>query len=81
VHPADPLGSLTPAEVPLIEAEKLSEQAGPPQTLRLLEDTVVELNIVDRASDSTIGRTLKKTFSSPIANSNGSSRRRPTARS
>jgi hypothetical protein len=31
VHPADPLGSLTPAEVPLIEAEKLSEQAGPPQ--------------------------------------------------
>jgi hypothetical protein len=32
VHPADPLGSLTPAEVPLIEAEKLSEQAGPPQT-------------------------------------------------
>jgi hypothetical protein len=30
VHPADPLGSLTPAEVPLIEAEKLSEQAGPP---------------------------------------------------
>jgi hypothetical protein len=50
-------------------------------TLRLLEDKVVELNIVDRASDSTIGRTLKKTFSSPIANSNGSSRRRPTARS
>jgi hypothetical protein len=32
VHPADPLGSLTPAEVPLIEAEKLSEQAGPPQS-------------------------------------------------
>ncbi len=30
MHPADPLGSLTPAEVPLIEAEKLSEQAGPP---------------------------------------------------
>jgi len=50
-------------------------------TLRLLEDKVVELNIVDRASDSTIGRTLKKTFSSPIADSNGSSRRRPTARS
>jgi transposase len=35
-------------------------------TLRLLEDKVVELNIVDRASDSTIGRTLKKTFSSHI---------------
>src|SRR6266576_2015033 len=50
-------------------------------TLRLLEDKVVELNIVDRASDSTIGRTLKKTFSNPIAASSGSSRRRPTARS
>jgi transposase len=35
-------------------------------TLRLLETKVVELNIVDRASDSTIGRTLKKTFSSRI---------------
>ena len=35
-------------------------------TLRLLEHKVVELNIVDRASDSTIGRTLKKTFSSRI---------------
>jgi transposase len=50
-------------------------------SLRLLENKVVELNIVDRASDSTIGRTLKKTFSSPIASSTGSSRRRPTARS
>src|SRR3982074_71993 len=50
-------------------------------TLRLLENKVVELGIVDRASDSTIGRTLKKTFSSPIADSAGSSRRRPTARS
>ena len=50
-------------------------------TLRLLETKVVELNIVDHASDSTIGRTLKKTFSSPIAGSAGSSRRRPTARS
>jgi len=29
-------------------------------TLRLLETKVVELGIVDRASDSTIGRTLKK---------------------
>ncbi len=35
-------------------------------TSRLLENKVVELNIVDRASDSTIGRTLKKTFSSRI---------------
>jgi hypothetical protein len=33
-------------------------------TLSLLEDKVVELNIVARASDNTIGRTLKKTFSS-----------------
>jgi transposase len=29
-------------------------------TLKLLESAVVELNIVDRASDNTIGRTLKK---------------------
>jgi hypothetical protein len=50
-------------------------------TLRLLEKKVVELNIVERASDSTIGRTLKKTFSSRIADSAGSSRPRPTARS
>ena len=35
-------------------------------TLRLLEDTVVELNIVARASDNTIGRTLKKTISNRI---------------
>jgi transposase len=33
-------------------------------TLSLLEDEVVELNIVARASDNTIGRTLKKTASS-----------------
>ena len=50
-------------------------------TLRLLEEKVVELNIVDHASDSTIGRVLKKTFSSPIADSAGSSHRRRTARS
>jgi len=48
-------------------------------TLRLLENKVVELGIVERASDSTIGRTLKKTVSSRIAGSAGSSRRRPTA--
>jgi hypothetical protein len=46
-------------------------------TLTLLESAVVELNIVDRASDNTIGRTLKKTHSSHISRSNGSSRRRP----
>ncbi len=50
-------------------------------TLRLLEEKVVELDIVERASDSTIGRALKKTFSSRIAASTGSSRPRPTARS
>ncbi len=50
-------------------------------TLRLLENKVVELGIVERASDSTIGRTLKKTRFSPIAASTGSSRRRLTARS
>jgi poly-gamma-glutamate capsule biosynthesis protein CapA/YwtB (metallophosphatase superfamily) len=47
-------------------------------TLQLLESAVVELNIVDRASDNTISRTLKKTRSSLICRSNGSSRRRPT---
>jgi transposase len=40
-------------------------------TLRLLENKVVELGIVERASDSTIGRTLKKTRSSRIAGSVG----------
>ena len=56
--------------------------SGPPKgrvrwTLNLLESAVVELSIVDRASDNTIGRTLKKTFSSPIFRSNGSSPRTP----
>ena len=40
-------------------------------SLRLLEEKVVELNIVDKASDNTIGRTLKKTFSNRICSSNG----------
>ena len=40
-------------------------------SLRLLEEKVVELHIVERASDNTIGRTLKKTFSNRIAGSNG----------
>jgi hypothetical protein len=46
-------------------------------TLTLLETAVVALTIVDRASDNTIGRMLKKTRSSPTFRSNGSSRRRP----
>jgi transposase len=50
-------------------------------TLRLLENKVVELGIVERASDSTIGRTLKKTLSSPIGGNAGSFRPRRTARS
>jgi len=50
-------------------------------TLKLLEEAVVELNIVERASDNTIGRTLKKIRSSPTSKSNGSSRRTPTLRS
>lgn len=40
-------------------------------SLRLLEEQVVELNIVEKASDNTIGRTLKKTFSNRISSSNG----------
>ena len=40
-------------------------------SLRLLEKKVVELDIVEAASDSTIGRVLKKTFSSRTARSNG----------
>ena len=40
-------------------------------SLRLLENKVVELGIVDCASDSTIGRALKKTLFSPIAASTG----------
>jgi hypothetical protein len=81
----------TPAVARIFDGEKEAKLIAlacskPPKgrvrwTLRLLENKVVELNIVDRASDSTIGRTLKKTLSSPIGGSNGSSRRRPTARS
>ena len=49
-------------------------------SLRLLEEKVVELHIVERASDNTIGRTLKKTFSSRTCKSNGSFHRMPTRR-
>lgn len=47
-------------------------------TLSLLESAVVELHIVERASDNTIGRTLKKTRSSLTSRSSGLSRQRPT---
>jgi Homeodomain-like domain len=40
-------------------------------SLRLLEEKVVELAIVGKASDNTIGRTLKKTRSSRTAIGNG----------
>jgi Homeodomain-like domain len=81
----------TPAVARIFDGEKEAKLIAlacskPPKgrarwTLRLLESKVVELRIVDRASDSTIGRALKKTLSSPIADSAGSSRPRPTARS
>jgi hypothetical protein len=50
-------------------------------SLRLLEEKVVELGIVEAASDNTIGRVLKKTFSSRTSKSNGSSRPARTRRS
>ena len=40
-------------------------------SLRLLEEKVVELNIIEKASDNTIGRVLKKTSSNRTANGNG----------
>ena len=81
----------TPAVARIFDGEKEAKLIAlacskPPKgrtrwTLRLLENKVVELHIVDRASDSTIGRALKKTFSSPIVDSAGSSRQKPIARS
>jgi transposase len=81
----------TPAVARIFDGEKEAKLIAlacskPPKgrarwTLRLLENKVVELGFVERARDSTIGRTLKKTVSSPIAGNAGSSPRRPTARS
>jgi transposase len=48
-------------------------------SLRLLESKVVELGIVEAASDSTIQRVLKKTPSSRTAANTGSFRPRPAA--
>jgi len=80
-----------PAITPIFDGEKEARLTAlacstPPEgrarwTLRLLEDKVVELGIVERASDSTIGRVLKKTRCSLIARSSGSSRLRPMVRS
>jgi len=79
----------TPPVAPIFDGEKEAKLIAlacsrPPEgfarwSLRLLEAKVVELNIVDRASDSTIGRVLKKTLSSPTAKSAGSFRPRRTA--
>ena len=79
----------TPPVPPIFDGEKEAKLIAlacsqPPEgrakwTLRLLERKVVELNIVDHASDNTIGRPLKKTSSSLISNNNGSSRRRQAA--
>jgi poly-gamma-glutamate capsule biosynthesis protein CapA/YwtB (metallophosphatase superfamily) len=66
------------------EAKLIALACSPPPkgrkrwTLTLLETAVVKLNIVERASDNTIGRTLKKTRSSRISRSSGSFRPRPT---
>src|SRR5215470_15696797 len=64
-----------PAVLPIFDGEKEAKLIAlacskPPKgrarwTLRLLESKVVELNIVDRASDSTIGRVLKKHSQAP----------------
>lgn len=64
------------------EAKLIALACSPPPkgrkrwTLTLLETAVVERHIVDRASDNTIGRTLKKS-SSRISRSSGSSHRMP----
>ena len=78
----------TPPVPPIFDGEKEAKLIAlacskPPKghakwTLRLLEKKVVELKIVDRASDNTIGRVLKKTSSSLISN-NKSSRRKQAA--
>ena len=81
----------TPAVPKIFDGEKEAKLVAlacsePPKgrvrwTLRLLEEKVVELKIVDKASDNTIGRVLKKTFSTPTSESNGLSRPRRTAHS
>jgi hypothetical protein len=48
-------------------------------SLCLLESKVVELGIVEAASDSTIQRVLKKTRLNPTAANTGSFRPRPAA--
>jgi hypothetical protein len=81
----------TSAIAPIFDGEKTARLTAlacstPPEgrarwTLRLLEDKVVELGIVERASDNTIGRVLKKTRCNLTARRNGSFRQRPMAHS
>ena len=81
----------TPAVPPIFDGEKEAKLIAlacskPPKgrtrwTLRLRENKVVELGIVDRASNSTIGRTLKKNSLKPHRRQCWSFRRRRTARS
>lgn len=78
-----------PSVLPIFDGEKEAKLIAlacsePPAgcarwTLRLLEKKVVELDIVERASDSTIGRVLKKTNLSRTSKRNGSSRPKQTA--
>ena len=82
----------TPAVAPIFDGEKEAKLIAlacskPPKgrvrwTLRLLENKVVELKIVDRASDSTIGRVLKKHSQAPSARTMGNpAQRQQRARS
>lgn len=50
-------------------------EGGDEWTLQLLADKLVELKVVDKISDETVRRTLKKTSSSHGSKSNGASRR------
>src|SRR5215831_19465305 len=78
-----------PSVLPIFDGEKEAKLIAlacsePPAgcarwTLRLLEKKVVELDIVERASDSTIGRVLKKTSLSRTSKRNGSSHPKQTA--
>ena len=69
------------AELTALACSEATPKGRAKWTLRLLEDKVVELNIVARASNNTIGRTLKKTSLNRTRKSNGSSRRMPTPHS
>ena len=81
----------SPAITPIFDGKKEARLTAlacstPPEgyarwTLRLLEDKVVELGIVEHASGNTIGRVLKKTRFNLTAKSNGLSQRRPAAHS